>query len=112
MNFKCYFHWESPKIPTDIIYKIDTYLLDELYLNNYYKNNVYFKLLNTYIYLLNDKFYKEVAYISYLISYWIFVLDTPPNSQEIAMYYINKSIKYDKHNNIYTEFLKYVKNGN
>lgn len=61
--------------------------------------------------LLIEKDPKKLAYLNYLISYYIFIILTPPFSQELAMKYSENAIKLD-YKNEYLEWLKYVKQGN
>lgn len=42
--------------------------------DDFYKSNTYFYLLNLHYLCLDKSMYKDVAY---LISYYIFVIDTP-----------------------------------
>lgn len=58
-----------------------------------------------------EKDNKKLAYLNYLISYYIFVILTPPFSQEIALKYSENAIKLDNKKE-YIEWIEYVKQGN
>lgn len=58
-----------------------------------------------------EKDNKKLAYLNYLISYYIFVILTPPFSQEIALKYSENAIKLDNKEE-YIEWIEYVKQGN
>ncbi len=61
--------------------------------------------------LLIEKDSKKLAYLNYLISYYIFVVLTPPFSQELALKYSKNAIELDFKNK-YLDWLEYVKQGN
>ncbi|EPY2286373.1 hypothetical protein AAGC94_04935 [Clostridium sporogenes] len=61
--------------------------------------------------LLIEKDVKRLAYLNYLISYYIFVILTPPFSQELAIKYIKDALKLDRKDE-YLEWVEYVNEGN
>lgn len=61
--------------------------------------------------LLIEKDNKKLAYLNYLISYYIFVILTPPFSEEIALKYAKDAINLYNHKK-YLEWIEYVKQGN
>lgn len=61
--------------------------------------------------LLIEKYNKKLAYLNYLISYYIFVILTPPFSEEIALKYAKDAMKLYNHKK-YLEWIEYVKQGN
>lgn len=79
--------------------------------NDFYKSNTYFYLLNLYYLYLDKNMYEEVAYLAYLISYYLFVIDTPFGSEFISKKYAEKAIKYNSKER-YREWLKYIESGN
>lgn len=113
MDIKDYFKWNSSEIPVEKIMELTVSNLDSLYCggNETEGLNVFFYLLNEYIYLKNLNARKETAHICYLISYYLFVALTPPCSERIAMEFAEKAVYY---NDIldYHEWIKYVKRGN
>lgn len=110
----------------DLKKAIDLFYVDEIYdiywitenalgeisnEDDFYINNTYFYLLNLYYLHLDKKNYKEVAYLSYLISYYLFIIETPFGSELIAKKYAEYAIKYDDCKN-YREWLAYINQGN
>lgn len=94
------------------IYWINEDILSDISLeDDFYKSNTYFYLLNLYYLCLDKNMYEEVAYLAYLISYYLFVIDTPFGSEFISKKYAEKAIKYDNTEK-YREWLKYIENGN
>jgi hypothetical protein len=71
MDIMEYFSYGSPKIPKKVVMELTETDLDNLYAkcNEIEAINVFFHLQNEYIYLKEQK---EIAYICYLISYYIF----------------------------------------
>lgn len=61
--------------------------------------------------LLIEKDSKKLAYLNYLISYYLFIILTPPFSQELAIKYSENAIELDSKNE-YLSWLEYVKQGN
>lgn len=67
------------------IYWINEDILSDISLeDDFYKSNTYFYLLNLYYLCLDKNMYEEVAYLAYLISYYLFVIDTPFGSEFIS----------------------------
>ena len=58
-----------------------------------------------------EKDKKKLAYLNYLISYYIFIILTPPFSQEIALKYSKEALKLDNKKE-YIEWIEYIKQGN
>lgn len=61
--------------------------------------------------LLIEKNNEKLAYLNYLISYYIFVILTPPFSEELALKYAEESIRLHNKDK-YIEWIEYVKQGN
>lgn len=77
------------------IYEINEEKLIELKNCDYYiKNNFYFWLANK-INIFEDKNnFNELAYLHYLMSYYIFIVLTPLCYEELAFNHIKKALKY------------------
>ena len=73
--------------------------------------NLYFHLLALLIQLEEHNNSEKIAYISNLISFYIFDVITPPFSQEIAIYYAKKSLECNPTSE-YEDWLEYVNKGN
>ncbi len=84
--------------------------LNEFYdpLNEENGLKMYFQLLATYIRVKNRE---KKAHAAFLITYYLFILLTPPASCELALYYIRKAIELDPLEE-YIEFEKLVLMGN
>ncbi len=95
----------------DVYWINEDVLLDISSEDDFYKNNTYFYLLNLYYLYLEKNMYKEVAYLAYLISYYLFVIETPFGSEFISKKYAEIAVKYDDIEN-YREWLDYIENGN
>jgi hypothetical protein len=113
MNIMEYFSYESPEIPKEAIMELTENDLDDLYVkcDEIEGINVFFHLQNEYIYLKEQNAQKELAYICYLISYYIFNPLTPPHSEHIAMYYAKKALYYDNDKK-YNDWIEIVSKGN
>lgn len=114
MDIKQYFFdYESTYIPEEKVMQITEKMLDDLYAtaNDTEQFNVFFHLQNELFYLLNKEMNKEAAYISYLISYYLFVALTPPHSETLAQEFAKEAIKLDSCPK-YLEWLEEVKAGN
>lgn len=114
MNIKQYFfEYESSYIPAEEVMQITETMLDDFYLkaNDTEQFNVFFHLQNELFYLLNKGLNKEAAHISYLISYYLFVVLTPPHSEILAQEFAKEAIKMDNCPK-YLEWLDEVKAGN
>ena len=89
-------------------------ILGDLYIgsNDAEKANIFFNL--QYIFLrLKDSENKDLAaHIAFIISYYIFVLLTPPHSEEIALYYAIEAAKLANMDEKYTNWIEFVKSGN
>lgn len=75
------------------------------------QGNAFFILLDDYNHFVNANDNKVAAYISYLLSYLVFVVTTPPRSMEIALSFAEKSIELHDIEQ-YHDWLEYVKKGN
>ncbi len=113
MNMEQYFRYESTHIPIDEVLKIDERILIDLYVKSDVTDqfNVFFHLQNEYFYLINNKRNKEAAHVCYLISYYLFMPLTPPNSAELAEEFAKIAISLDNSPK-YLEWLDEVKRGN
>lgn len=60
---------------------------------------------------LIEKNNEKLAYLNYLISYYIFVILTPPFSEELALKYAEYALKLHNEDK-YIEWVEYVKQGN
>ncbi len=99
-NIKNYFSYSNkPKLEGNSIYELltETSILeaeDLLSEEDIDVSNVYFKLLAQVNYLENEfeKNKREIAYIYYLIGYYVGLFLHPFNGDEIALSYINKAV--------------------
>ena len=73
--------------------------------------NLYFHMLGLLINLEEYNDSLKIAYLSNLISFYIFDVITPPFSQEIAIYYAKKSLECNPTSE-YEDWLEYVNKGN
>ncbi|MCI6691688.1 MAG: hypothetical protein MR510_04235 [Clostridium sp.] len=56
---------------------------------------------------------EKLSYINYLISYYLFIVLTPPFSEELSENYAKQAISLtNKNKKEYTKWLDYIKNGN
>lgn len=69
------------------------------------QNKFYFFLINKIHRFENKKYNKELAYSHFLMSYFIFVVLTPLNFEELSFYHINKAIELDKNNLSFKEWI-------
>jgi len=69
------------------------------------QNKFYFFLINKIHRFENKKSTKELSYSHFLISYFIFVVLTPLNFEELSFYHINKAIDLDKTNLDFKEWI-------
>ena len=97
---------EIENVDIEIIVEND--LLSHDVLNSMEQMNLLFCLQYK---LLIEKDNKKLAYLNYLISYYIFVILTPPFSEEIALKYAKDAINLYDHKK-YLEWIEYVKQGN
>ena len=115
MKLKKYVGFENFVIPIDEVSEISIKDLDEFYLegNCFDKFNLFFILLNEYHYIsgLTPARNKELSVVCHLISYYLFVLATPPASLNLAQVYAEKALEYyESPQNI--EWIEMVKKGN
>ena len=66
------------------------YFMEKAYLKQV---TIFFILKLKFVYYSNNNF-DELAYCSYLISYYVLICLTPFGNDEIAFYYANKSIEF------------------
>lgn len=78
----------------------------------YRPEDIYLFLLTNFIYNKNNNDNISAARLSYLISYYIFVLWTPPRSEFLSRYYIDISINLDPQNEEYIKFHEFILDGN
>lgn len=69
------------------------------------QNKFYFFLINKIHRFENKRSTKELAYSHFLMSYFIFVVLTPLNFEELSFYHINKAIELDKTNLDFKEWI-------
>lgn len=96
----------------DILIFNETDLCNLYSYGNYDFHDIYILLLSNLIYYKKMNNSKVTARISFLISYFIFVLWTPPMSEFLSTYYIELSLHYDKGNNFYKDFYNFILKGN
>ncbi|EOD00947.1 hypothetical protein [Caldisalinibacter kiritimatiensis] len=113
MDIKKYFDYYSSVIPIERVMELSENDLDDLYANSKEIDgiNVFFHLLNQYIYLKQHDAKKETAHICYLISYYVFTALTPPHSENIALEYGKKAIQYNNDTK-YKEWIEEILKGN
>ncbi|WP_054251772.1 hypothetical protein [Neofamilia massiliensis] len=73
--------------------------------------NLYFQMLGLLINLEKHNDSLKIAYLSNLISFYIFDVITPPYSEEIARFYAEKSLENNSTSE-YKEWLEYINQGN
>lgn len=73
--------------------------------------NLYFHMLGLLINLEEQGDQLKIAYLSNLISFYIFDVITPPYSEEISKFYAEKSLENNSTSE-YIEWLKYINRGN
>lgn len=73
--------------------------------------NLYFHMLGLLIDLEKHGDSLKIAYLSNLISFYIFDVITPPYSEEIARFYAEKSLE-NSSTSEYKEWLEYINQGN
>lgn len=107
-----YFEFYSNEMPKDI-YCIDENILGDIYAKSDEVTglNVYFHLQSWQIYLFEDGKKEECAYVCYLLSYYLFVVLTPPKSMELAMHYAKIAFSLNP-NEKYEQWIKEVEKGN
>lgn len=113
MNIKKYFSYESEPIPTDHVFSLSEELLEDLYTNSseIEQMNIFFHLQNEYFFLKKAGKTHEVAYLCYLISYYLFTPLTPPHSDTIALEFAKEAVSLEQTEK-YKNWLKLVKQGN
>lgn len=88
--------FDKPYIEKEVVLAITTQEITEQYccLSENEKNNLFFVLLSTFYQYKDEGNSKEVAaYLSYLLSYYLFVVLTPPGSEILARYYAQKAFE-------------------
>ena len=113
MNIQHYFGYDSPTIPTDKVFEITESVLDDLYVScdDSGKFNVFFHLLNEYHVLSTQGVNEAAAYISYLLSYYLFISLTPPHSMSLALVYATEAVRLHEIDK-YKEWVKVIERGN
>lgn len=104
--------WQNPIIQKEYVLKIQISDLDDFYVNasDFDKSNLFFVLLTSFHYYSSES--NEIAaHLSFLISYYLFVVFTPPGSQQLAMYYIKQAIAFYPLSE-YKEQLAMIQKGN
>lgn len=102
-EIRSYFSFENiPQLRGEEVYTIlteDSILSveDILIQENIDVSNIFFKLLSQVNYLENEfeKNKEEIAYIYYLMGYYVGLFLHPFNGNEIAVNYINKAIRIE-----------------
>ena len=113
MNIQNYFDYDGQTIPADRVFEITESVLDDLYVSSDEsgKFNIFFHLLNEYHVLNTQGLNEEAAYISYLLSYYLFISLTPPQSMSLALFYANEAVRLHETDK-YKEWVKIVEKGN
>lgn len=113
MNIMSFFSWDSVGIPVERIFEIDETVIEQLYVkgNETERFNVFFYLQREFFALKNNNHKKELAHISYLISYYLFIALTPPHSCELALEYAKTAFEVDRSVK-YRKWIEFVKKGN
>lgn len=98
----------------EVASRITREIIDDLYVNSddIEKSNIFFNLQFIFFRLKDSGNRDLAAYIGYIISYYIFILLTPPHSEENALYYANEAVKLTNMSEKYVEWLDFVKEGN
>ncbi|MBQ2141313.1 MAG: hypothetical protein II433_09500 [Acidaminococcaceae bacterium] len=98
----------------EVANKITREGMDDLYAmsNDVEKSNIFFNLQFIFISVKASGDRKLAAHIGYIISYYLFVLLTPPHSEEIALYYANEAVELANKEEKYVEWVDFVKEGN
>lgn len=113
MTISNFFKFEGTIISPGEIFSLTEDMLDDFYSDSgeIERINIFFHLQNELLYLKAEERKKEAAYVSYLISYYIFYPLTPPHSEELALYYAKEALAL--HNTIkYQDWIKVVEEGN
>lgn len=111
MNLKIDF--SDPIIQKDDVLEITKKTLDSFYTSSKELDqlNLFFILLASLHYHIDQNNNIEAAHLSFLLAYYLFVPLTPPASCSLALHYIKKAISL--HNTpTYEQWLDIIKKGN
>ncbi len=105
--------FERPVFSSEITDRLTTTDLDDFYVNSAEidKLNLYFCLLASAHHYQSDANVPKTAKLYFLIAYYLFVPLSPPGSEELALYYINKAISLNPLSE-YKEWLSIIEKGN
>lgn len=105
--------FEQPVFSSEITDRLTTTDLDDFYINSAEidKLNLYFCLLASAHHYQSEANFPKAAKLYFLIAYYLFVPLTPPGSEELALYYINKAISLNPLPE-YKEWLSIIEKGN
>lgn len=105
--------FDQPVFSSEITDRLTTADLDDFYVNSAEidKLNLYFCLLASAHHYQSEAKFPKAAKLYFLIAYYLFVPLTPPGSEELAMYYINKAISFNPLPK-YKDLLSIIEKGN
>ena len=97
----------------EVAARVTREVIDDLYVasNDMGRLNIFFNLHYMYTRSRNVGKKEIAAHICFVISYYLFVLLTPPHSEEIALQYANEAVDLDNRKK-YTEWISFIKKGN
>lgn len=103
----------EPIICKEKVLEITTQALDTFYTssNEVDQLNLFFMLLASLHYHIDQSNNAEAAHLSFLIAYYLFVPLTPPGSYPLAMHYIEKAISLHD-TPYYNQWYDFIKKGN
>ena len=106
--------FDYPVLPYERLCEIRECDLNQSYsaLSEVDQLNLFFMLLTTLCECEKAGRRAESEHLCYLISYYLFVLLTPPGSAEIALYYAEKAAVLSGDEERYKNWIEYVKKGN
>ncbi|SFB26752.1 hypothetical protein SAMN05216249_11634 [Acetitomaculum ruminis DSM 5522] len=110
---KKYLLSETSIIPRELVTNITVEELSDLYDEEDFSTdaNISFALFHNYYWYKEQKLIVEAAYLSYLISYYFFILFTTPFCYEIALKHAKEACEMVNKKE-YKEWLDYVYEGN
>ncbi|WP_291562928.1 MULTISPECIES: hypothetical protein [unclassified Clostridium] len=73
--------------------------------SSFYKNNVFYLLQHKFFQFEKMNKKKELAYVSHLVSFHLFIILTPVLADELAFSYAEKSLEFDSENVNYKEWI-------
>ena len=106
-------NWNKPYIDKEEVFSLTADSINTFYTeaNDFDKSNLFFVLLNSFNRMEEEGNNKEAAFLAFNIAYYLFILLTPPASEDLALYYINKAIQLDKEE-LYFTWKTLIEKGN